>query len=52
MEGDQGRLQAWPLHIHCHILYEVVEAADDGHIGARDLSDQGPAPSWDGRLVG
>jgi hypothetical protein len=25
MEGDQGRLQARPLHICCHILHAGVE---------------------------
>ncbi len=45
MEGDQGHLQTYPLHICCHILHIGVEAGDEVHTGERDLSDQGPAPS-------
>jgi hypothetical protein len=33
-------------------LHTGVEAADEAHTGERDLSDQGPAPSRDARLVG
>jgi hypothetical protein len=29
-----------------------VEATDEAHVGERDLPDQGPAPSTNGRLVG
>jgi hypothetical protein len=52
MEGDLERLQASPLHIYCHILHAGVKAADEAHVGERGLSDQGPTPSRDGRLVG
>jgi hypothetical protein len=41
-----------PLHICCHVLHAGVEAADEAHIGERDLSHQGPASSGDRRLVG
>jgi hypothetical protein len=34
------------------LLHVGVEAADEAHVGERDLSDKGPAPSGDGRLVG
>jgi hypothetical protein len=51
-KGDQGRLQARLLHIYCHILHAGVEAADEAHTVERDLSDQGPASSGDGQLVG
>jgi hypothetical protein len=51
-EGDQGHLQACSLHIYYHILHTSVEAADEAHACARYLTDQGPAPSRDGRLIG
>jgi hypothetical protein len=47
MKGDQGRL----MHIYCYILHTGVEAAEEVHAGARDLPNQGPTPSRDGRLV-
>jgi hypothetical protein len=34
------------------ILHAGVEAVDEAYAGPRDLSDQGSAPSEDGRLVG
>jgi hypothetical protein len=51
MEGDQVHFQACLLHICCYILHVGVEATDEAHAGERDLSDQVPAPSGDGRLV-
>jgi hypothetical protein len=52
MKSDQGCLQAHPLHIYYHILHASVEATDEAYVGERDLPDQGPAPSRDGRLIG
>jgi hypothetical protein len=34
------------------LLHAGVEATDEAHAGEIDLSDQGPAPSGDVRLVG
>jgi hypothetical protein len=34
------------------LLHAGVEAIDEAHKGEWDISDQGPAPSEDGRLVG
>jgi hypothetical protein len=45
MKGDQGCLQAHPLHIYYHILQASVEAEDETHAGTRDLLNQRPAPS-------
>jgi hypothetical protein len=56
MQGDQGHLQAHPLHIYCYVLHVGefnsllhvgVEAVDEAHAGERDLSNQGPAPLGD-----
>jgi hypothetical protein len=44
-KGDQGCLQARLLHIYYHIPQAGVEAEDETHAGARDLPNQGPAPS-------
>jgi hypothetical protein len=34
------------------LLHPGIEAADKTRAGPRDLSDPGPPPSGDGRLVG
>ena len=52
MKGDQGCHQACPPGIYRCLLHAGVEVAGEAHVGAWHLPDQGPAPSWDGRLVG
>jgi hypothetical protein len=52
MKGAQWHIQVCSLHICCHILHADVEATDEAHASERDLPDQEPAHSVDGRLVG